>query len=177
MAEKDLIVVGRIKGMHGIKGELKLLLDVSPGEVDDFTAKAQSEWKSVYIDGTAHVLEGVRRNKEILLITLEGLRDRDVARGFTGKDVSVERALLPELAEGELYIYEIVGMSVVTDLGEELGVVTNVISTGASDVYEVEGPKGEILLPAIDDVILDVDTDDNRLTVHLLEGLMPESSK
>ena len=177
MTDKDLIVVGRIKGVHGIKGELKLLLGVSADEIDDFTAKIRAEWKSIFIDGKSYVLEGVRRNKDILLITLKGLRDRDIARGFTGKEVWVDKALLPELAEGDLYIYELIGMGVVTEEGVDLGVVKNVITTGASDVYEVHGPKGEILLPAIDDVILKVDTEGNRITVHLLEGLMPEPPK
>ena len=177
MESKDLIVVGRIKGVHGIKGELKLLLDVSHDDIDDFTAEIKAKWKSIFIDGKPYVLEGVRRNKDILLITLKGLRDRDVAKGFTGKEVSIDKALLPKLPEGELYIYEIVGMGVVTDTGVDLGIVKNVITTGASDVYEVHGPKGEVLLPAIDDVILEVDTEGNRITVHLLEGLMPETSK
>lgn len=177
MTAKDLIVVGYIKGVHGIKGELKLLLDVSHDAVDEFTAKLRDEWKSIFIDGKPHVLEGVRRNKDILLITLEGLRDRDVARGFTGKEVSIEKSLLPELPEGDLYIYEIIGMSVVTEDGVELGVIKDVISTGANDVYEVHGDRGEILLPAIDDVILDVDTEARRITVHLLEGLMEDAPK
>ena len=177
MTVKDLIVVGRIKGVHGIKGELKLLLDVSHEDIDDFTAEVKAKWKSIFIDGKPYVLEGVRRNKDILLITLKGLRDRDVAKCFTGREVSIDKALLPKLPEGELYIYEIVGMGVVTDTGVDLGRVKNVITTGASDVYEVHGPKGEVLLPAIDDVILEVDTEGNRITVHLLEGLMPETSK
>ena len=76
------------------------------------------------------------------------------------------------LGEDEYYVYQIVGLDVWTGEGEHLGRVSEVLFTGANDVYVVQGEKGEILIPAVEDVVLEVDLASGRLTVELMEGLI-----
>jgi 16S rRNA processing protein RimM len=77
------------------------------------------------------------------------------------------------LDEGEYYYHEIIGCTVITDDGEELGTVSEILAPGANHVWVVERPKGkQVLLPVIDDVILDVDVEAKRIRVHLMEGLI-----
>jgi 16S rRNA processing protein RimM len=78
------------------------------------------------------------------------------------------------LPEGEFYVHEIIGMKVVTDEGEELGVLVEMIETGANNVYVVRREEGpDVLLPDIEEVVLEVDVENKRMTVHLIEGLVP----
>jgi len=77
------------------------------------------------------------------------------------------------LDEGEYYLFQLVGLTAVTEEGRELGRVKEVLQTGANDVYVVDTPRGELLLPAIQDVVKDVELAAGRLVVHLLPGLMP----
>ena len=76
------------------------------------------------------------------------------------------------LEEDEYYLYQIVGLAAWTEQGEYLGRVREVLNTGANDVYVIRGPKGDILLPAIDDVVREVDLETGRLAVVLPEGLV-----
>jgi 16S rRNA processing protein RimM len=84
--------------------------------------------------------------------------------------IPIEEAM--PLGEDEYYVYQIVGLDVWTAEGEYLGRISEVLFTGANDVYVVQGEKGEILIPAIEDVVLEVDLDGGRLTVELMEGLI-----
>jgi 16S rRNA processing protein RimM len=84
--------------------------------------------------------------------------------------IPVEEAV--PLEKGEYYFFQLVGVRVETEGGEWLGQIVDVIETGANDVYVVHGPRGEVLLPAIDDVILDLDLESKQMVVHLIPGLL-----
>ena len=86
-----------------------------------------------------------------------------------------ERSELGELPEGTYYIVDLIGLRVVTEEGDEIGVIADVLNTGANDIYDVkrEG-KRNLLLPVIDDVVKDVDIDGGKVTVHIMEGLDDE---
>jgi 16S rRNA processing protein RimM len=114
--------------------------------------------------GTATVLQ---------LDVIRNTRDADALRGTI---IEMEGEDLPEAPEGAYYHYEIVGINVKTTEGEDLGVVLEIIVTGANDVYVVGAPgaiesKDQILIPAISDVVIDVDTNNGVVTVNLPEGL------
>ena len=83
-----------------------------------------------------------------------------------------EAEALP-LEEGEFYLYQLAGLAVYTDGGEYLGEILEIIETKANNVFVVNGPAGELLLPDIDDVVLDIDLANGRITVQLLDGLRP----
>ena len=169
------IVVGQIRRPHGIRGEVRVeILTDYPERVDRheyvYLARPQSP-----DDVERHVLESVRPHKGVLLIKLEGVEDRDAAETLRGMLVEVPLEDAVPLEEGEYYHFQMIGVDVETDTGEWLGRVADVIATGAADVFVVRGPRGEILLPAIEDVILELDTEGREMTVQLLPGLLEDS--
>jgi len=119
-------------------------------------------------------LEKVRPHKGILLIKLEGCEDRNMAEEMRDMIVQIPLEEAVPLEEGEYYYFQVIGMEVVTEEGEPLGQVTAILETRANDVYVVQGPKGEVLLPASEEVVLDIDVEEGRLVVHLLPGLIKE---
>jgi len=166
---KERFPVGKIVGVHGIRGEVKVL------PYDDEGKKA---WKVVYVHnkGTLFPLDvlGNRPHKGVLLFKLAGVNSRDEANELVGYEVFIKKEDLEPLHGGEHYYFELEGMEVETDVGRYLGVVKGILSTGCNDVYVVNGPDGEILLPAIKDVILNIDVESNKMKVHVLEGLLKE---
>ncbi|MBI5587689.1 MAG: 16S rRNA processing protein RimM [Deltaproteobacteria bacterium] len=168
MNKEDIVPVGRITGVHGIKGEIK----VAPyGDLEE------TEWTTVFITGknrreALRVLR-VRPHKGALIFELEGYSTRTGSEGLVGLEISIPRKDLPALSEDEYYYSDLVGMDVWADDGRHLGAVTNIFPTGSNDVLEVRGVLGEVLIPAIEETVVKVDMETRRVTVHLLEGLLP----
>jgi len=162
------VAVGRITGVHGVRGELKVAPYVDACDFD---------FNAVFISGREgrplKVLRA-RPHKAVFLLELEGIVDRDEAGALVGAEVCVPRSALPPPVEGEYYHSDLIGMEAWTDEAVFLGRIAGIITTGGNDVFEVEGPLGEVLIPAIEDVVLRVDTQARRITVHLLDGLVPE---
>ncbi len=165
------LVIGEIIGAHGIQGEVKVALETS------FPERFQ-RLKSVLIgpgDGKAYRtyrMTNWRLHKNNVLLTLDNVTDRTTAEEMRGLFVAVPFDQAMPLAEDEYYVHQIEGLQVYTDEGEYLGKVAEVIFTGANEVYVVRNETGEeVLLPAINDVILDINLDQERMTVKLLEGL------
>ena len=166
-SEPRYLVVGRIVAPWGVRGEVKVALET------DFPERFK-RLKRVYLGErmTSFVLEGSRLHKGHALLKLGGYDDRDAAEKLRGQLVQIPIEEAMPLGEGEYYVYQIVGLEVWTTEGEHLGRVSEVLFTGANDVYVVHGEKGEILIPAIEDVVLKVDLAGGRLTVELMEGLI-----
>ncbi len=92
-------------------------------------------------------------------------------RPLRGQLLQVEMSQAIPLEEGEYYLYQLEGLQVLSDQGKELGTIVEVIETGANNVFVVRGPDGELLLPDTEEVVLDIDFDKGKMTVHLLPGL------
>lgn len=171
MNKEEIIPVGKITGVHGIKGEIKVTLY---GDLEGL------EWKTVSITGrkryTCKVLR-VRPHKGALIFELEGFARREDAEALVGLEVSIRKSELPDLSEDEFYYSDLLGMDVWADDGRLLGQITNIIPTGSNDVLEVTGPFGEILIPAIKETMVAIDPDEKKLTVRLLEGLLPDETE
>lgn len=170
MSKEELIPIGRITGPHGIKGELKL---APYGPLDDI------QWETLHIarQGRPSDVRKVlskRVHKGVYLVVLEGVPDRNTAETLSGCEASVPRSCVPEAGEGEFYYSDLIGMEVFTEEGVLAGRVDNVFPTGSNDVLEVSGPLGEILIPVIESVVLRVDRAEKKITVRLMEGLLPE---
>lgn len=161
----DLILVGRLLRPHGVRGELVV-------EILDNAIAALDDVETVYLGEPPepHRLERARWHRGRLLIRLDGFINRDAVERFRGQLLRIDGSEAPP-PPGEYRSYQLLGLTVVTEQGEVLGEVTEIIKTGANDVYVVSGAGGEILLPAIPDVIRRIDLDARRMTVHLLEGL------
>jgi 16S rRNA processing protein RimM len=134
-----------------------------------------SPQKMVYI-GERHspyTIKSTRWHGGDLLVSLTELPDRTAVEIFRNVMVYMKSEDMPELPEGEFYTHQLVGLEVITENGERLGVLKEVLITGANDVYLVESPgRKDILLPAIDDVILEIDHEKGKMRVHILPGLL-----
>jgi 16S rRNA processing protein RimM len=169
--KEDTIRVGKITGSHGVDGEIKLR---AWGPPEDLAELAGGELTELIIDGRPYTIKGTRKHKDSVLFKLEGISTRDQAETLTGCEVSVRKKELPALGEGEYYWFELMGMEVRDEEGKGLGSIFNILATGSNEVYEVRGDLGEILIPAIEGVIVGVDKERNLMTVRLPEGLLPE---
>jgi 16S rRNA processing protein RimM len=164
--EPQYLVIGKVLRPHGIRGELRLEIHTdSPAHLNDVETVYIGEERKPYTLKRQHIHQG------ILLIAIEGVEDRTTAEAFRGRLVAVKMKDAAPLKEGEFYHHQIIGRDVVTDQGEALGKVTEIITTGANDVYVVKGEGGDVLLPAIKSVILRLDP--APILVHLPEGLRP----
>ncbi len=163
--EPVFLAVGRLRRAHGIHGEI--LMDV----LTDFPERLHAG-KTIYL-GDEHrpiKLTGVRRQHVALLVRLEGVEDGDATAPFRNLIVYVRAENLPALPEGEYYHHQLLGISVVDEAGQPVGFLTEIMETGANDVYMVVSPDGkETLLPAIEDVILEVNLERREMRVRLPE--------
>lgn len=166
------LAVGHIIGVHGLRGELKVELYT---DFPERFAPGARLFLGTDLEDVA-ILQ-VRPHKGNLLLTIEGIDDRTAAEALRGLWLFVEEADAAELEEGEFWIHDIIGLRVETEDGNVLGEVTDILPTGANDVYIVRPAQGvnrgqEILLPAIADVILAVDVAAGTIHVRLPDGLI-----
>jgi 16S rRNA processing protein RimM len=135
------------------------------------------EGRAVFL-GDAHApatIAGVRPHGSGLLVRLQGIDTPEAAGRLRNTWVCVKRSDVPALPAGQIYQHELFGLDVVDDAGKHLGSLTEILETGANDVYVVTDERGrELLLPAIPSVVLDVDLATRRLRVHVPDGLAPE---
>ena len=162
--EPKFLAVGKVFRPHGVRGEL--LLEVHTGSPARLT-----EMDTIYLgdEHTPQQLLSSRLHRGNLLIKIEGCNGREYADTLRGVLISIAIQDAVPLKPGEYYHHQIVGLSVVSDEGEPLGTVTEILETGANDVYVVNGLERELLLPAIKSVILKIEPP--QMTVHLVEGL------
>jgi 16S rRNA processing protein RimM len=157
------IVVGRVTTAHGIKGELKVEV------LTDFPERFE-RGSNLWLKGIERTIEQARPQGRGIILKLRGVDTRNDAEALRGEVLTV-----PELAdlddEGAYYIHDLIGLRVEDTTGAELGKLFEVISTGATDVYVIRGPRGELLLPALDDVVTDIDLKKGRIQVEVPEGL------
>ncbi|WP_339321348.1 ribosome maturation factor RimM [Paenibacillus sp. FSL W8-0194] len=170
---QTMLNVGKIVNTHGIKGEIKVLSHTDFPEVR--FAKG-SELLIVPPDGKAPLpvtVESSRFHKNMYIVKLEEYDNINDVEKFKGSMLKVNGEDLVELPEDEFYFHEIIGCHVMTDEGQELGVITEILTPGANDVWVVKPKEGKsILIPYIDDVVLDVNVKDRKVVVHLMEGLL-----
>ena len=167
---EQFLRVGVISSTHGIRGEVKVYPTTDDPErfldLDEVILDTGREHKILAI-------EGVKFFKNQVILKFKGYDNINDIEKYLKKDLLVDREHAVELGENENFIADLIDMEVVTDEGKVLGTLTDVIETGANDVYAVKTPEGkEILLPAIRDCILDVNVDEKRMTVHVMEGLL-----
>jgi 16S rRNA processing protein RimM len=170
----DLIEIGKIVGAHGIRGAVKVYSYAESPEC--FTGCGdliivdprgnRQRWSALW----------AKPHKNMLRLALKSVESRDDAEALAGHRIFIPRACLPPLEDDTYYWVDLIGMTVCTTGGETLGVVAEIIRTGANDVYVVEpGPdrrEKEILIPAIELVVVEVDIDSRRMRVELPDGLI-----
>jgi 16S rRNA processing protein RimM len=166
--------VGRVLRPHGVRGEVRVeILTGYPERLEQHTSFCLARPASPEAV-CRYPVERSRLHQHMLLLKLGGCDDRNAAEALRGMLVQIPVEEAAPLEEGEYYLYQLVGVQVETEDGEQLGQVTEVLETGANDVYVVQGPRGEVLLPAIEDAVLELDLESRRLVVRLIPGLLGE---
>jgi len=171
--EPRYLAVGQVAGAHGLDGELKVAL-----LTDDPTRFGRLTRVYIGPEGAEPVpraLDGYRFHQRRVLLRLAGCNDRNAAEALRGYLVQVPLEEAIPLEEGEYFEHQILGLGVWTLAGERLGTVKEIIYTGANEVYVVRGVGAEqrdILIPAIEDVVLQIDLVAGRLVVELPNGLV-----
>lgn len=167
--EKQL-QVGVISSTHGVRGEVKVF-----PTTDDVTRFRQL--KKVYLDTGREMLpleiQNVKFFKQFAILKFKGINNINDIEKYRGKSLMIDREDAVDLDEDEYFIADMIGMKVCTEDGSEFGTLKDVMETGANDVYIIDSLEhGEVLIPAIRECILDVDMDEERMTIHLMEGLV-----
>ena len=167
--KKGYVLIGKIVGIHGIKGTNKF--------------KSYAESLSVLNPGRS-IFVYDNRNREINLelnwvkshtgtplISFKGVTDRDQAEALIGAEMFIPQTELPELDDDTYYWFELIGIEVYTTEDEYLGRIASILPTGSNDVYVVKDENKEIMVPALESVVIDIDLEHKRMRVDLPEGL------
>jgi 16S rRNA processing protein RimM len=161
--------IGKIVGVHGLKGTLRVY--------------SYAESPSIFQPDSLILLmndNGLEKHYPVcwakphsrgVLLALEGVDSCDHAASLIGYTLFIEKTLLPELEEGTYYWSDIIGLAVYDTEDAYLGRVTSILPTGSNDVYVVRNNDDEILVPALESVVVDIDLAAGRMTVELPEGL------
>ena len=162
--------IGQIVNTFGIKGQVKVV-----PFTDDITRF--DELKKVYIvckSSRKEVeIEDVKYHKNMVLLKFKGLNKIEEVEIYKNCYLEIDRKDGKKLEEGEYYIVDLLGLDVVTDVGQSLGKLEDIYNTGSNDIYVVKDELGkQILLPCIKEVIKKVDLNEKKITVHLLDGLI-----
>lgn len=169
MIMEDMLRVGVISSTHGIRGEVKVF------PTTDYAERFE-ELDEVMLDtGKERIplrIEGVKYFKQLVILKFEGYDTIESIEKYKGRDLLISREDAAPLEEGEFYICDLIGLRVVSTEGEDLGVLEDVMSTGANDVFVARTPDGkELLLPYIDECIREISTEKKCITVYLMPGL------
>ncbi len=165
----DLVEIGRLVKVHGLKGRLKavsyLESETLLDELDEVLIRPEKGPAKKY------KVEGVQPQHKTFFIELEGINDPDSAGRLVGSGIFIPADLLEELPEDEYYWHEIIGLKAISESGDYLGEVSSIFPAGGTDVYVISGGHREILLPAIEDVIRNIDLEKGEIVVRIPEGL------
>lgn len=170
--ENNLLEVGKIVNTHGLRGDVKVVVWMDYPE--DF-----EELKNVYLKTRTELLKltvkTVKYQKNNLIVKFAEFNNINEVEQYKNFVLYADRDELGELPEGAHYIVDLIGLKVVDESGEEIGIIGDVFNTGANDIYDVvRKGKKNLLLPVIDDVVKEIDIEGGKITVHIMEGLDDE---
>ena len=167
---ENYFTVGNIVNTQGIKGEIRIMPTVD----DVMRFKLLNK---IYVERKGSIkeydIERVRFHKQFVLLKLKGIDDMTSAEALKGSTAKITEDMALPCEEDEYYIKDLYDMSVITEDNTELGIITDILFTGANDVYVISPKEGkDILIPAIKDCILNVDIENKVMTVRIPEGLI-----
>lgn len=169
--EPEFLAVGKLLKPHGVRGEMRMEIWT------DFPERLQAG-VTVFLGKTRQQvrIKSLRGHQSSPLIAFDEFESRDAAGAFRNQVIFVRTADLPPLPKGEMYQHQLLGLQVVLDEDDTpLGVVAEILETGANDVFLVRPPQGrDILVPDIDSVILKIDLQIGQIRIRPLPGLLPE---
>ena len=174
MEKRGAIPVGKIVGAHGLNGTSKVYSYAE--STDYFKAGNRIVLADAAGHRTSYTIKWFKPHAKLMLLALEGVTTRDRARQLIGSEILFEKYRFPKLENGTYYWFELIGLSVSTTDGRYLGRLESVFPTGSNDVYVVKNPAGtgegsEVLIPALESIVVEIDLDKNIMRVALPEGL------
>jgi len=169
MEENAFLIVGEVVGVHGIKGTLKVYSFAESPDIFASGGIVQIQTRQGELQRLT--VNWAKPHKNILLVSLKEIRHREKAELLIGSSLVIPKADLPELAAGEFYWHELLGLSVYDEKRGYLGTITSIIQTGSNDVYVVEDAESEVLVPALASVVTDIIPEEGRMNVRLPDGL------
>jgi len=169
-SEPEFITIGQILAPRGIKGKLKVKV------VTDFPQRFAPASK-VYVNQQPMTIDRAEWHKGNAIIKLNAIDSIDAAQKLKGQPIEIHRSQLKPLPEGQYYHFQLIGLEVWTTQGELLGTVTEILTAKSNDNYVVHGTRGEILIPAIEDIVKSIDLDEGRIVIEPIEGLLSLNKK
>ena len=168
--ELEFITIGQILAPWGTTGKLKVKV------ITDFPQRFTPSSK-IYINRQSMTVDSAEWRKGGAIIKLSAIDSVEDAGRLRGQPVEIHHSQLYPLPEGQYYHFQLIGLEVWTTRGELLGTITEVLAAESNDNYVVGGAKGEILIPAIEDVIKSIDLDKGRMLVEAIQGLLSLNQK
>lgn len=167
---EQLLQVGVISSTHGVRGEVKVF-----PTTDD--VKRFNKLKEVILDTGREErtleIEGVKFFKNMVILKFKGIDNINDIEKYKGRSLYVDRKNAIKLRKDEYFVADMIGLQVFTEDGSLFGILKDVLETGANDVYIIDTEKhGEVLIPAIKQCVLDVDVENQKMVIHLMEGLV-----
>jgi 16S rRNA processing protein RimM len=158
------VAIARVLGAWGVRGEVKAEVMA--------TDAVLARGRIVLIRGQETRIERASRDGDKVRLAISGIESREMAGELRGEWVLARESELPRMPEGEFYRFQLLGLRVVSTEGQELGTIEDVFSTPENDVYVVRGELGEVLIPAVEDVVAGIDLGERVVTVEVIPGLL-----
>ncbi len=162
--EENLFVIGEIIAKWGVKGEVKINV------ITDFP-KRFKKGGTFLIDGTRYTIEWAKTLNNAMVLKIEGIDTPEDAEKYKGKKLFITEAELHKLPKGKYYRHQIIGLKVVSQNGEPVGEVTEIIETPANKVYVVSSGDREALVPDKGDFVKNIDIDAKTMTIEVVPGM------
>ena len=168
-AAPERLVVGRIVKPHGVRGEM--LIEVLSDAPDRYAPGAHIDAGDPDGPRRALTVRATRNDRGRSLVTFEEVTDRDAAEALRGALLSIDKDDAASLEAGMYYEWQLEGLTVVDEDGEELGTFVRVLEGGGGDLWVVDTDDGEVLIPAVEEFVRRVDLESGRIVVHVIPGL------
>jgi 16S rRNA processing protein RimM len=167
--KKDIVLIGKIVGAHGVMGTSKIQSYAESLEI----YKPGTTLFILSPDGSEYLYEinWIKPHSRGALIDFKEVIDRERAKTLIGSELYIDRSALPELETGTYYWFDLIGLNVYTSENEHLGRLDSVIETGANDIYVIKDGNREILVPALKSVVKSIDAEAKIMRVELPDGL------
>lgn len=158
--------IGRIVNAVGLKGEVKVY------NYSDYKERFE-EIETVFVEDEKYQIVNARYMKDVAILKLEGVEDRNGAEALKDKDLYITEEMLRTLPEDTYYIKDLIGIKVTDSNGEYVGIVSDVLKNNAQDLYEIElENKKKFLLPAVEEFVLNINMEEKTMKINLIEGLL-----
>ncbi len=169
-SDLDFITIGRILAPWGIKGKLKVKV------ITDFPQRFAPS-STVYVNRQPMTIDSTEWYKSKAIIKLNTIDNIEAAQRLRGQPIEIHHSQVYSLPEGQYYHFQLIGLEVWTTQGELLGNITEILTAESNDNYVVKGDKGEILIPAVEDVVKSIDLNKGRIVIEAIEGLLSLNQK